>query len=107
MDRETDEYKSSKISGEFWRQKKQEVIKMAAEITAIIIFLLMFILIVLDRWEHYIITLCCALGTIILVFGIEMRDGAALLQTLNVSSSADNEKLSNWSIISSVIANPS
>lgn len=59
---------------------------MAAEITAIIIFLLMFILIILDRWEHYIITLCCALGTIILVFGIEMRDGAALLQTLNVSS---------------------
>ena len=59
---------------------------MAAEVTAIIIFLLMFTLIILDKWEHYIITLCCALGTIVLVFGIEMHNGAALMKTLNVAS---------------------
>ncbi|MQN01817.1 MAG: citrate transporter [Lachnospiraceae bacterium] len=59
---------------------------MAAEITAMLIFLVMFGLILWDKIEHYIVTLSCAALTIVLVFGIEMRNGAALLRTLNLSS---------------------
>ena len=59
---------------------------MTAEITAVIIFLIMFTLIIIDKWEHYKITLACAAVMIILVFGIEMHDGGALWETLNVAS---------------------
>lgn len=59
---------------------------MAAEITAVLIFLLMFGLILFDKAEHYIITLSCAAATIVIVFLAEMRSTSALFKTLNVSS---------------------
>jgi len=43
---------------------------MLASILAVTIFLAMFVLIVLDKIEHYLITLGCGLLTIIFVLGI-------------------------------------
>ena len=57
---------------------------MGAQITAIIIFLLMFVLIVRDKIERHIVTLACGLGVLILVFGIGMRSVDAILNVLNL-----------------------
>ena len=59
---------------------------MAAQITAIVIFLAMFGLIIWDKFEHYKVTLGCGAATLVLVFGAMMRDGEALMRTLNVRS---------------------
>lgn len=59
---------------------------MAAQITALVIFLVMFVLIILDKWEHYIITLSCGALTLLLVFGIMLHDGGAILKTLNLTA---------------------
>lgn len=75
------------------------------------IFLLMFFLIILDRWPHHYVTLACALATIVLVFAICMHSLDAVRQTINlesiftpgfwVTSSAESESSSgiNWSTI--------
>ncbi len=59
---------------------------MAAQVVAIVIFLAMFVLIILDKWEHYKITLACAGLTLVFVFGVLLRDVDALMETLNVRS---------------------
>lgn len=59
---------------------------MLAQILAVVIFLAMFVLIVTEIWERHIITLGCALLTIILVFGIGMHSVDAIIETLNVHS---------------------
>ncbi|MFN2938664.1 SLC13 family permease [Lachnospiraceae bacterium YH-ros2226] len=59
---------------------------MLAQITALVIFLVMFVLIILDKWEHYIITLVSGALTLLLVFGIMMHNGGAILRTLNLSA---------------------
>ena len=59
---------------------------MAAQITAIVIFLAMFVLIIMDKFEHYIITLACGALTLVLVFGLLMHDGGAIMNTLNLAS---------------------
>ena len=46
---------------------------MIAQIFAVVIFLAMFILIITEVWERHIVTLGCALLTLILVFGICMH----------------------------------
>lgn len=58
----------------------------AAQILAVVIFVAMFILIVLDKIERQYITLGCGLLTIILVFGVCMHSGSAIMETLNVKS---------------------
>ena len=58
---------------------------MAAQITAVLIFLVMFLLIIMDKIERHIITLGCALLTMVLVFGICMHSMTALTETLNVA----------------------
>lgn len=58
---------------------------MAAQITAVLIFLVMFLLIIMDKIERHIITLGCALLTMILVFGVCMHSMSALTETLNVA----------------------
>ena len=55
---------------------------MLAEILAIVIFLAMFVLIVLDRFPKHYVTLSCAALTSIFVFGIGMRDVQAFVNTL-------------------------
>ena len=57
-----------------------------AQILAVILFVVMFVLIVLDKIERHIVTLGCGLLTLILVFGLAMRSGSAILETLNVGS---------------------
>lgn len=59
---------------------------MLAQILATIIFLAMFILIVLEKWERHVITLVSALLTLILVFGVGMQSLPAIVETLNVHS---------------------
>ncbi len=59
---------------------------MLAQILAITIFLVMFILVIIDKWERYIITLICAAITLISVFGIGLHSFQAIIDTLNVKS---------------------
>ena len=59
---------------------------MVAQILAVIIFLAMFVLIVLEVWERHIITLGCGLLTLVLVFGLGMHSMSAVLETLNLGS---------------------
>ncbi len=58
---------------------------MAAQIAAVLIFLIMFLLIIMDKIERHIITLGCAVLTMIVVFGICMHSMTALTETLNVA----------------------
>lgn len=57
---------------------------MTAQIIAVIIFVTMFLLIVLDKIEKHYVTLGCGLVTLVLVFGICMHDVNAIIQTLNL-----------------------
>ena len=57
-----------------------------AQILALIIFIAMFLMIIMDKIERHIVALVCAALTIFLVFGITMQSGAAIMKTLNVNS---------------------
>ena len=50
---------------------------------AVAIFLIMFFLIITEKLERHIVTLLCALLTLILVFGIGMHSLSAIMNTLN------------------------
>ena len=54
----------------------------AAAIFAVIIFVTMFVMIVLDKIERHIVTLGCGLLTLVVVFGICLRSGKAIMDTL-------------------------
>ncbi len=58
---------------------------LAAQIAAVIIFVIMFLMIVIDKIERHYITLICGLATLVLVFGVIMRSGTAVWDTINVS----------------------
>ena len=58
---------------------------MATQIAAVTIFLVMFLLIIMEKFERHVITLGCALLTLILVFGVCMHSASAALDTLNVA----------------------
>ncbi len=57
-----------------------------AQILAAAIFVIMFLLIVLDKIERHYVTLGCGLLTLVVVFGIVMQSPHAILETLNLSS---------------------
>ena len=59
---------------------------MIAQILAVIIFIAMFILIVLDKIEKQYVTLTCGACTLILVFGFAMHSVSAITNTLNFHS---------------------
>lgn len=59
---------------------------MTAQILAVIIFLAMFIMIILEKFERHTITLVSGLLTLALVFGLCMRSTGAILETLNFKS---------------------
>lgn len=59
---------------------------MASQIVAVVIFVAMFILIVIDKIERHYVTLGCGVLTLALVFGLCMQSGDAVVQTLNFSS---------------------
>ena len=59
---------------------------MVSQIFAIVIFVLMFALIIIDKIPRHWVTLGCGLATIIIVFAICMRSPNAIIETLNVKS---------------------
>lgn len=59
---------------------------MVAELAALVIFVIMFLLIVLDRIPRQWVTLGCGALMLVLVFGICMHDGGAIWDTLNLSA---------------------
>lgn len=59
---------------------------MFAQIIAIVIFVLMFLMIVLDKFERHHTTLVSGALVLILVFGVGMHSMDAVVETLNVKS---------------------
>lgn len=59
---------------------------MIAQILAVIIFVAMFVLIVMDKIEKHYVTLSCVAVTLIVVFGIFMHSISAVFNTLNFHS---------------------
>lgn len=55
-----------------------------AQILAVLIFVAMFVLIVMDKIERQVITLVCGLLTLVLVFGLGMHSMSAVIETLNL-----------------------
>lgn len=59
---------------------------LAAQILAVVIFIAMFVMIVMDKIERQYVTLGCGLLTLVVVLGICMRDVEAILNVLNFRS---------------------
>lgn len=57
-----------------------------AQMLSIMIFITMFVLIVIDKFEKQYVTLGCGCLTLVLVFGVAMHDMTAVWNTLNVQS---------------------
>ena len=57
-----------------------------AQIVAVAIFIIMFLFIITEKIERHYATLGCGLATLLLVFGVCMRDFGAAWKTLNISS---------------------
>lgn len=57
-----------------------------AQILSVIIFLVMFVLIILELFERHYITLVSGILTMILVFGLGLHSWDALMETLNVKN---------------------
>lgn len=58
----------------------------AAQIAAIVIFLAMFLLLIMEKIDRHIVTLGCGLLTMVVVFGICMRDVGSIWNTLNLET---------------------
>lgn len=61
---------------------------MIAQVFAVLIFITMFIMIILDKIERHYVTLGCGFVTLILVFGVGLQSTEAMVETLNVQSIA-------------------
>ena len=59
---------------------------MIAQIFASIIFIAMFVFIVTEIIERHIVSLVCALLTLLLVFGLGMHSLSAIIDTINLHS---------------------
>ena len=59
---------------------------MSAQVFAVAIFVIMFLLIVIDKIERHYVTMGCGILTLGLVFGLAMRNVDAIIETLNVHS---------------------
>ena len=59
---------------------------MVAQVFAVIIFIAMFIFIVTEIVERHVVSLVCALLTVIFVFGVGMHSMAAVVETVNLKS---------------------
>ena len=57
---------------------------MVSQILAVVIFAVMFLLIITEKFERHIVTLFCGLLTLVVVFGICMRSIPAITRTLNI-----------------------
>lgn len=84
---------------------------MAAQVLAVLIFVIMFAMIVMDKIERHIVTLGCGFLTLVLVFGLGMHSMSAVTETLNLQSiltpgfwyqageSAESSSGINWATI--------
>ena len=82
---------------------------LAAQIIAAVIFVLMFVIIILDKFERHYVTLVSGALMIIIVFGICMHSMQAVIDLLNVQSiftqsfwygeSSEQTSGINWSTI--------
>lgn len=84
---------------------------MVAQVVAVLIFLAMFLLIIMEKFERHHITLCCGVLTLVLVFGVCMHNVDMALETLNlrsiftvdfwyhVGNSSETSSGINWSTI--------
>ena len=59
---------------------------MLAQVIAVMIFIAMFLFIVTEIVERHIVSLVCALLTVIFVFGLGMYSMQAVIETLNIKS---------------------
>lgn len=59
---------------------------MLAQVVAVIIFIAMFLFIVTEIVERHVVSLVCALLTIVFVFGIGMHSMTAVIETINLKS---------------------
>ena len=59
---------------------------LAAQIVAVLIFVVMFVLIITEKIERQWVTLGCALAVLVIVFGVCMHSMTAVMDTLNVKS---------------------
>lgn len=59
---------------------------MFAQVVAVIIFIAMFLFIVTEIVERHVVSLVCALLTVIFVFGLGMHSMSAVIETLNIKS---------------------
>lgn len=57
-----------------------------AQVLAVAIFVVMFVMIIMEKFEKHYITLTCAALTLLLVFGLGMHSLTAVEETLNVRS---------------------
>lgn len=57
---------------------------MITKVLAVAIFLAMFLLIIMEKWERHVITLACGCLTLVLVFGVGMHSLDAVTETLNI-----------------------
>ncbi|MBO6214131.1 MAG: citrate transporter [Lachnospiraceae bacterium] len=55
-----------------------------AQIAAIVIFVLMFVLIVWDKFERQYITMGCGAATLVIVFGVIMKSPDTIMEALNI-----------------------
>lgn len=69
----------------------REVISMAAQICAVIIFVAMFLFIVIDKIERHYVTLGSGILTLAVVFGICMKNGSAVWNTLAIGNFAKSD----------------
>lgn len=63
---------------------------MVAQIIAVVIFVLMFVLIVTEKIPRHFVTLGCGALMLIVVFGICMKSSEAVMETLNLKTFADS-----------------
>ncbi len=59
---------------------------LAAQILAVVIFVVMFLLIITEKIERHYVTLACGLLTLVVVFGACMHSMGAIWETLNVQN---------------------
>ncbi len=59
---------------------------MLTQVVAVIIFIAMFLFIVTEIVERHVVSLVCALLTVLFVFGLGMHSMTAVIETLNVKS---------------------
>jgi len=64
-----------------------------AQIAAVLIFVVMFVLIIMDKIERHIVTLCCGLATLVMVFGICLRSFDAVSRTYSRLASGTQQAL--------------